>query len=370
MSMFESRSAAHLTDDGGDAYQDEILPKVSRTFALSIPQLPLALRRAVTNAYLLCRIADTIEDEPTFSAEQKRHYENAFIDVVTGHINATLFSTELAQLFSSKTSSPERELVSRLSTVLQVTHSLKPAQQTAIIECLKIMSRGMFDFQRHVSRQGLKTLRDMDNYCYCVAGVVGEMLTELMVDHDPDLACNRGILMPLAASFGQGLQMTNVLKDQWEDLNHGVCWLPQDVFARYGVDLTGRQAGMHDSPQERPEKRSYTGALSELIGVTHEHLRRALDYTLLIPVKHIGYRRFCLMNIGFALMTLRKMQDRLDFYAGDQVKISRQTVACTVAVIRLSEKSDITLRWLFKRAAGTLPLIALSAEWGNAIPTK
>ena len=45
-----------------EVYQDRILPHVSRTFALTIPQLPPALRTPVTNAYLLCRIADTIED--------------------------------------------------------------------------------------------------------------------------------------------------------------------------------------------------------------------------------------------------------------------------------------------------------------------
>jgi farnesyl-diphosphate farnesyltransferase len=50
-----------------EVYQDQILPHVSRTFALTIPQLPLGLRTAVTNAYLLCRIADTIEDEPALS---------------------------------------------------------------------------------------------------------------------------------------------------------------------------------------------------------------------------------------------------------------------------------------------------------------
>ena len=46
-----------------EEYQERILPHVSRTFALTIPQLPAALRIPVTNAYLLCRIADTIEDE-------------------------------------------------------------------------------------------------------------------------------------------------------------------------------------------------------------------------------------------------------------------------------------------------------------------
>ena len=43
----------------GLEYQARILTGVSRTFALTIPSLPPALRVPVTNAYLLCRIADT-----------------------------------------------------------------------------------------------------------------------------------------------------------------------------------------------------------------------------------------------------------------------------------------------------------------------
>ncbi len=44
-------------------------------------------------------------------------------------------------------------------------------------------------------------------------------------------------LSTLAASFAQGLQMTNILKDVWEDRSRGACWLPQEVFCRHGVDL-------------------------------------------------------------------------------------------------------------------------------------
>ncbi|MDB6051187.1 MAG: Squalene/phytoene synthase [Pseudomonas sp.] len=355
MSMLESKPTINVPLSDSDAYQNLILPKVSRTFALTIPQLPPPLRRAVTNAYLLCRVADTIEDEPAFSIEQKRHYENAFIDAVMGRSDPQRFSVELAPLFSSATSPAERDLVRQLPRVLQVTHSLKTTQRTAINNCLKIMSQGMFDFQRRVGRQGLQTLRDMDCYCYCVAGVVGEMLTELLIDFDPKLASQRAALMPLAVSFGQGLQMTNVLKDQWEDYSHGVCWLPQDVFARYDVDLSGLQAGLQGD--------NYAGAMSELIGVAHAHLRLALDYTLMIPVRHSGFRRFCLWNIGLAVMTLRKLQQHLDFRAGDQVKISHRAVAFTISFTRLSEKSNTALRWLFEKAAHSLPLTPLSAEW-------
>ena len=51
-----------------ERYQERVLPLVSRSFALTIPQLPAELRIPVANAYLLCRIADTIEDESALSS--------------------------------------------------------------------------------------------------------------------------------------------------------------------------------------------------------------------------------------------------------------------------------------------------------------
>ena len=53
-------------------FQNEILQDVSRTFALTIPQLPPPLYRAVANAYLLCRIADTIEDDSKLTFQEKK----------------------------------------------------------------------------------------------------------------------------------------------------------------------------------------------------------------------------------------------------------------------------------------------------------
>ena len=73
-------------DNGSSAadFQEEILPYVSRTFALTIPRLPMPLRTAVTNAYLLCRIADTIEDEPALPAADTRVFLQRFTGVVRG----------------------------------------------------------------------------------------------------------------------------------------------------------------------------------------------------------------------------------------------------------------------------------------------
>ena len=65
-----------LSHDECIAFQGRFLEEVSRTFALTIPQLPPPLYIAVGNAYLLCRIADTIEDEPKLTPEQKQPFPN------------------------------------------------------------------------------------------------------------------------------------------------------------------------------------------------------------------------------------------------------------------------------------------------------
>src|ERR1700738_1531489 len=48
-----------------------ILPRVSRTFALGIKILPPKLETPVRIGYLLCRIADTIEDDLALAPERQ-----------------------------------------------------------------------------------------------------------------------------------------------------------------------------------------------------------------------------------------------------------------------------------------------------------
>ena len=91
------------TGSADDDYQRRILPDVSRTFALTIPQLPGALRAPVTNAYLLCRIADTIEDEPTIAPEETQRYLDRFKEIVAGRAAAEPLVDELAGRLSDQT---------------------------------------------------------------------------------------------------------------------------------------------------------------------------------------------------------------------------------------------------------------------------
>ena len=58
-----------------------LLPHVSRTFAISVPCLPPPLDRQVTVAYLLCRLADTIEDSTHWTPQSRREAFNALAAV-------------------------------------------------------------------------------------------------------------------------------------------------------------------------------------------------------------------------------------------------------------------------------------------------
>lgn len=335
----------HYTTD--ESYQTHILQGVSRTFALTIPQLPPALCKVVSNGYLLCRIADTIEDEPALTPAQKRQFSQQFIQVVAGDTSVDSFSQTLYPLLSHATLATEKDLILNTPRVIRLTHSFTPPQRAALHRCIHIMAEGMAEFQQHSSLNGLKDLPEMNRYCYYVAGVVGEMLTDLFCDYSPQIAVHQTQLQTLAISFGQGLQMTNILKDIWEDYARGACWLPREMFEQVGFDLRKLSPDDYDP--------AFGQGLAELIAIAYSHLQKALEYVLLIPRQELGIRRFCLWALGMAILTLRRIHQRRDFRHGHEVKISRRSVKATVLVSNLATRQDRILQLLFYLLTRALP---------------
>lgn len=333
--------------DSDLAYQDAILQGVSRTFALTIPRLPDALRDVVGNAYLLCRIADTIEDEPSLLSEQKQIFSERFINVVAGRESVKPFARELGALLSVSTTEDEHNLIANADRVIRITHGFRPSQRKILEHCVGIMARGMAEFQRNATSDGLKNLPHLNRYCYYVAGVVGEMLTELFCDYSTEINERREDLLPLSVSFGQGLQMTNILKDMWEDRRRGTCWLPRDVFQAAGYDLSTMSAG-----ETNP---AFAKGLSELVAVARCHLENALRFIILIPRHETGIRLHCLWALGMAILTLRRIHAIPAFHSGQEVKISRRSVRAIVTVTNASARSNLALKLLFGTLAFKLP---------------
>lgn len=344
--MDMTKTVLGAPEDASDL-QARLLSGVSRTFALTIPRLPDPLRRVVSNAYLLCRIVDTVEDEPELNEREKDRFLKQFVGVVRDRESSEAFADVLHPRLSANTIPPEHDLIRKVPEVIQITRSFEPGQQRALAKCVQIMATGMAEFQQREDLRGVATMDQMDRYCYFVAGVVGEMLTELFCLYSKVISRRREELLGLAVSFGQGLQMTNILKDVWEDLGRGACWLPRSVFAQHGFDL-----GAVDGA---PDRTGFVAAMDDLVGVARGHLSNALRYVLLIPKYETGIRSFCLLALGMAVLTLRKIHRCPDFTAGSQVKISRKSVRATLTATNIAVRHGWMLRSLLALSGHGVP---------------
>ena len=101
------------------------------------------LARPVANAYLLCRIVDTIEDEVSLDSRQKRGYCEKFAQVARGRYSPDRLSNDLAPLLSDATSPAEHELIKVMPRVMRITHGLDAEQAGALAQCVEIMAQGM-----------------------------------------------------------------------------------------------------------------------------------------------------------------------------------------------------------------------------------
>ena len=212
---------------------DDLLIKTSRTFGVSIPLLPEPLRREVTIAYLLFRIADTFEDATGWPAPVKLAALDDFAALLTAAP-----SDAAGQLARSWIARPPidhagyTELLEQTPFVLEQLRALDPLAQAPIVKHTLRTVDGMKGFVNRTSSAGelrLTDTEDLRDYCYAVAGIVGEMLTDLFVLRCPALRAQGSALQAEARFFGEGLQLVNILKDSASDAGQGRLYLPPSV---------------------------------------------------------------------------------------------------------------------------------------------
>ena len=224
---------------------EKLLQKTSRTFALSIPVLPEPTRREVMIAYLLFRIADTFEDAAHWPPEKRigaLHDFNALLADYTRPRAEVLSARWVADDCSPHAG--YRELISEVPFVLDAFFALSPAAVEQIRKHVIRSAEGMAGIVSK-TREGhltLHSIQELKDYCYIVAGIVGEMLSELFLLDRPALSGVADYLRERAAAFGEALQLVNILKDSAVDAEEGRRYLPaevptSDVFALARRDL-------------------------------------------------------------------------------------------------------------------------------------
>ncbi len=247
MSEPSGTSVRRLSEEERRALLHDLLVRTSRTFALAIPLLPRPVDRQVTAAYLLFRIADTFEDATVLWSRERR------LEAL-GDFDALLASPEeeratvLAERWLERAPSDHEGYVDLLRHTPEVVVELlamDEAPRQVIAHHTRRTAQGMADFVRRLVEGGelaLGDLADLRRYCYVVAGIVGEMLTELFLLAFDPLTPRAGELRSRAAAFGEGLQLVNVLKDSAADRDEGRVFVSSstsraEVFALARRDL-------------------------------------------------------------------------------------------------------------------------------------
>lgn len=277
---------------------DRLLARTSRTFALAIPLLPEALRREVAVAYLLFRIADTFEDAADWPRASRLEALASFCGLLRSPDPAA--AARLAAAWVAARPCDHEgylELLGDTPAVLAELDAFPPAHREAIVRHTLRTAEGMAGFVADGSEEGtlrLSTLGDLRRYCYTVAGIVGELLTELFVDAGSGLDRVRRALWENAALFGEGLQLVNILKDERADARDGRVYLPAGV------------------------------SRDEVMAIAGDDLRAATDYVLTLQAAGAprGVVRFTALPVLLARATLEELER-----VGAGAKISRDAVA-------------------------------------------
>ncbi len=332
----------------------ELLPKVSRTFALGIAGLKNPLRGSVCVAYLLCRILDTVEDAPGLSAAERWALMEPLLSCLeSGGTPPPAWSARLIARLETLSAPADLALLKHSGDVLLCYAACEEMDRLSMTRWVTEMGKGMVAWSERMGEEpgAVKTLPSpaaLDRYCYYIAGTVGYLLTDLFYIHAPGV--DKALFFRLeqdAESFGLGLQKVNILKDLADDYHRGWCFLPTSLLKSEGLtpsDLAKTSRG----------PAIYRAALPVLLS-TRGHLERAWRYLTLIPLEEREIRLFLAQSLFFAVRTLAMVaRDPLRLAAPEKLKISRMEVAGLVASLALRISRPDALQDYFAECAASL----------------
>ncbi|MEJ2559439.1 MAG: squalene/phytoene synthase family protein [Anaerolineae bacterium] len=307
-----------------EEYLSTLMDMVSRSFAVVVACLEEPLDYSMATAYLICRVVDNIED-----CEQPPAWQHERFAEFLQLLNEPGLATDILSRWGREAwpglSDDERRMMDLPDGAgLWHIYALLPAStRDTIARWVTAMVEGMQQItdpgqaQVWVRHHGVQVLNDeagYNRYCYYVAGTVGHLASELVINHYQITGPEADRLLKNCEACGRGLQKTNIVKDFVEDLDRGICYLP-DTWMREvdfsPLSLSGAPAGWKQ----------------DVLNNVLEELRDSTDYVLALPDTAVGYRLASLMCLLPAYQTLLlAAQNHWRLFTVDhQVKISRET---------------------------------------------
>lgn len=180
-----------------EAYEicEGVVKQHSSSFYNAFSQLPTAERQAVWAVYAYCRMVDNMVDEGD-EPSSERLAQLAEVERLLALAKLGQWSRDMPVWMALE------------DTFQRFPMSFEPFEH--MIEG----QRRDLDFEQP------KTIRDLEHYCYLVAGTVGLMLLPILVGQGNER------MQKAAVDLGLAMQLTNILRDVREDAAIGRIYLP------------------------------------------------------------------------------------------------------------------------------------------------
>ncbi len=321
---------------------------VSRTFAITIDLLDTPMADAICVGYLLCRVADTIEDAGHIPpAEQARllYQYDAALDP-TDATTVAEFREDVDEWIpgsdgdeddsdgndndgesrDGNSHDPDWAVVSHAPRVVQTFDACSPSVRQAVRPPVRELVNGMAMFvERYADNGGLRigTSAELEEYCYYVAGTVGELITNLVCRDVDSTRATR--LRETSESFSLLLQLVNVTKDVYVDYH--------DENNVYLPEAWLKEA---DVPQDELCDPEYSDDVADVVARTADHAHSFSDdaQTYLETMPRERGNRLVAWTIPYLLAvgTLREVKKRPeDALRRAGIKVSREEVHSLIA---------------------------------------
>jgi len=313
MKRLAGMDTIEMHETNRESLYENHLKAVSRSFAFCIAELRQPLREWVGLAYILCRVADTVEDALWATREsQKKSYQELKSFALESHTSERV--DQWASEIPGTIPEHERTLLKDASLFLDDLKALPEHPRQALLTTLINMIDGMAHFSSLAPAQEhlrLTSSTVANQYCFFVAGIVGELLTELVKADTPAYHID-GETWLTSVHFGLFLQKINMLKDQAGDEKEGRHLIPSRIDFK-----------------------------ASLI----ENAHGAIRYLQNIPIERKDYRIFCGWSLFLGLASMpfieTAWQDR------SNAKISRIETGLVLAKVRLNINDNEALQKIF-----------------------
>jgi len=197
--------------DSVTAHGHASIKKGSKSFALASRVLPPVLRDDASMLYAWCRYCDDVID-----GQEMGHGQIADYKTGQGERLAELTRLTHAALNGEPTDNPIFAGLARVFRAHDIPHIHAD-------ELLK-------GFQMDVQDRIYKTVDDILDYCYHVAGVVGVMMAYIMGVRD-------AATLDRASDLGLAFQLTNIARDVVDDAKADRVFVPQDLLVAAGAPI-------------------------------------------------------------------------------------------------------------------------------------